>query len=156
MPPVAGRSAYGHVRPGNVRTTLSAKSTFAHLSNMIATLENVTATGLTNVGGSLGPVAGYLKRRSLVVIISDPSGSNGFVEVSNSFASSSPSELSEPGVAVVLELCRMTRRVSSGTSIPRVILILPDRLPVRNYLARPHARTEETAVLTAARRIGRV
>jgi uncharacterized protein (DUF58 family) len=54
-----------------VRTTLPAKSTFGHLSNLIATMENVTVTGLTQVGGSLGPVAGQLKRRSLVVILSD-------------------------------------------------------------------------------------
>jgi uncharacterized protein (DUF58 family) len=55
----------------NVRTTLPAKSTFGHLKNLIATMENVTATGLTRIGGSLGPVAGYLKRRSLVVLLSD-------------------------------------------------------------------------------------
>ncbi len=54
-----------------MRTTLAAKSTFGHLNNLIATLENVTATGLTHVGGSLGPVAGLLKRRSLVVMVSD-------------------------------------------------------------------------------------
>jgi uncharacterized protein (DUF58 family) len=54
-----------------VRTTLPAKSTFGHLSNMVMTLENVTAAGLTRVGGSLGPVAGLLKRRSLVVLVSD-------------------------------------------------------------------------------------
>jgi uncharacterized protein (DUF58 family) len=54
-----------------VRTTLPAKSTFGHLSNLIATMENVTVAGLTQVGGSLGPVAGQLKRRSLVVILSD-------------------------------------------------------------------------------------
>ena len=54
-----------------VRTTLPAKSTFGHLSNLIATLENVTATGLTRIGGSLGPVAGLLKRRSLVVLLTD-------------------------------------------------------------------------------------
>jgi uncharacterized protein (DUF58 family) len=55
----------------NVRTTLPAKSTFGHLANLITTLENVTPGGLTRVGGSLGPVAGQLKRRSLVVILSD-------------------------------------------------------------------------------------
>jgi len=55
----------------NVRTTLPAKSTSGHLLNLVATMENVTATGLTRVGGSLGPVAGLLKRRSLVVIVSD-------------------------------------------------------------------------------------
>ena len=55
----------------NVRTTLSAKSTFGHLTNLIATLENVTVTGLTSIGGSLGPVAAQLKRRSLVVLLSD-------------------------------------------------------------------------------------
>lgn len=54
-----------------VRTTLPAKSTVGHLNNLITTLENVTATGLTSIGGSLGPVAGYLKRRSLVVLVSD-------------------------------------------------------------------------------------
>lgn len=54
-----------------VRTTLPAKSTFGHLSNLIATMENVTVAGSTQVGGSLGPVAGQLKRRSLVVILSD-------------------------------------------------------------------------------------
>jgi len=54
-----------------VRTTLPAKSTFGHLSNLIATMENVTVAGPTQVGGSLGPVAGQLKRRSLVVLLSD-------------------------------------------------------------------------------------
>jgi uncharacterized protein (DUF58 family) len=54
-----------------LRTTLRARSTFSHLTHFISTLESVTATGLTKVGGSLGPVAGFLKRRSLVVLISD-------------------------------------------------------------------------------------
>jgi len=55
----------------SVRTTLSAKSTPSHLHNLVHTMENVAATGLTHVGGALGPVAGMLKRRSLVVIVSD-------------------------------------------------------------------------------------
>ena len=55
----------------NVRTTLPTKSTFGHLTNMLATLEKVTVTGLTSIGGSLGPIAAQLKRRSLVVILSD-------------------------------------------------------------------------------------
>lgn len=55
----------------SVRTTLPARSTYGHLSNLIETLETVTATGLTHVGGSLGPVAEHLKRRSLVVLVSD-------------------------------------------------------------------------------------
>jgi uncharacterized protein (DUF58 family) len=55
----------------NVRTTLPGKSTFGHLTNLISTLETVTATGLTSIGGVLGPVAAQLKRRSLVVLISD-------------------------------------------------------------------------------------
>lgn len=55
----------------NVRTTLPARSTFGHLGHLAATLENVTAAGLTRLGGCLGPVAGFLKRRSLVVIVSD-------------------------------------------------------------------------------------
>jgi uncharacterized protein (DUF58 family) len=55
----------------NVRTTLPAKSTFGHLGNLLTTLENVTVSGLTHIGGSLGPTAGQLKRRSLVVLLSD-------------------------------------------------------------------------------------
>ena len=54
-----------------VRTTMPGRSTFGHLTNLIATLENVTASGLTHIGGSLGPVAGQLKRRSLIVLLSD-------------------------------------------------------------------------------------
>ncbi len=55
----------------NVRTTLPARSTFGHLSNMMATMEEVSIDGMTRIGGSLGPVAGHLKRRSLVVLVSD-------------------------------------------------------------------------------------
>jgi uncharacterized protein (DUF58 family) len=55
----------------NVRTTLPSKSTFGHLTNLIGTLEHITATGLTSIGGVLGPVAAQLKRRSLVILISD-------------------------------------------------------------------------------------
>jgi len=54
-----------------VRTTLAARSTFSHLSNLIQTLESVSTVGLTRIGGSLGPVAGNLKRRSLIVLITD-------------------------------------------------------------------------------------
>jgi uncharacterized protein (DUF58 family) len=54
-----------------VRTTMPAKSTAGHLNNLVATLEQVTASGPTGIGGCLTAVAGLLKRRSLVVLITD-------------------------------------------------------------------------------------
>jgi uncharacterized protein (DUF58 family) len=54
-----------------VRTTLPARATHGHLTNMMGTMEAATPSGPTQIGGSLGPVAGMLKRRSLVVLVTD-------------------------------------------------------------------------------------
>ena len=54
-----------------IATTLPPKTSGGHLRALIHTLENVTTRGLTRVGATLGPVAAHLRRRGLVVLVSD-------------------------------------------------------------------------------------
>ena len=56
----------------DVRTSIPPKATLGHYHSMLKVLEQITAGSSTMVGGSLGKVAAQLKRRGMVVIISDP------------------------------------------------------------------------------------
>jgi uncharacterized protein (DUF58 family) len=54
-----------------VRTTLPARLRQSHLKHVLATLDNVEPGGETNIAGPLHGLAESLRRRGLVIIISD-------------------------------------------------------------------------------------
>jgi uncharacterized protein (DUF58 family) len=55
----------------DVRTSIPPKATLGHYHSMLNVLDGITPGSTTMVGGSLGKVAAQLKRRGMVVIISD-------------------------------------------------------------------------------------